>query len=112
MEALQHSCSGDDIHFLLGMISWRQPMAINSLCAAGFLILVQSTNELFNPGFQLSFVVVAGILLFAIPIRDGLRKKFSPIRSFRFPYGRAPKGGGTPAEKGWRMPFRSRLRHG
>jgi len=64
--------------FLLGMISWRQPMAINSLCAAGFLILVQSTNELFNPGFQLSFVVVAGILLFAIPIRDGLRKKVQP----------------------------------
>lgn len=64
--------------FLLGMISWRQPMAINSLCAAGFLILVQSTNELFNPGFQLSFVVVAAILLFAIPIRDGLRKKVQP----------------------------------
>ena len=64
--------------FLLGMISWRQPMAINSLCAAGFLILVQSTNELFNPGFQLSFVVVAGILLFATPIRDRLRKKVQP----------------------------------
>ena len=64
--------------FLLGMISWRQPMAINSLCAAGFLILVQSTNELFNPGFQLSFVVVAGILLFSIPIRNGLRKKVQP----------------------------------
>jgi ComEC/Rec2-related protein len=64
--------------FLVGMISWRQPMAINSLCAAGFLILVQSTNELFNPGFQLSFVVVAGILLFATPIRDRLRKKIQP----------------------------------
>ena len=64
--------------FLLGMISWRQPMAINSLCAAGFLILVQSTHELFNPGFQLSFVVVAGILLFALPIRDCLRKKVQP----------------------------------
>ena len=64
--------------FLVGMISWRQPMAINSLCAAGFLILVQSTNELFNPGFQLSFVVVAGILLFATPIRDRLRKKVQP----------------------------------
>ena len=64
--------------FLVGMISWRQPMAINSLCAAGFLILVQSTNELFNPGFQLSFVVVAGILLFATPIRDRLRKQVQP----------------------------------
>ena len=40
---------------LLGLIANRQPLLFNNLCAAGFLILLADTNELFNPGFQLSF---------------------------------------------------------
>lgn len=63
---------------LVGMISSRHPMPINSLCAAGFLILAESTNELFNPGFQLSFVVVAAILLFANPLRESMRRYLQP----------------------------------
>ena len=39
---------------LLGLIANRQPLLFNNLCAAGFLILLADTNELFNPGFQLS----------------------------------------------------------
>jgi ComEC/Rec2-related protein len=64
--------------FLAGMMSWRHPIAINSLCAAGFLILAQSTNEIFNSGFQLSFVVVGAILLISSPLRDWLRKFVQP----------------------------------
>lgn len=64
--------------FLAGMMTWRHPIAINSLCAAGFLILAQSTNEIFNPGFQLSFVVVGAILLISGPLRDWLRKFVQP----------------------------------
>jgi len=64
--------------FLIGMISSRQPMPVNSLCAAGFVILAQSTNELFNPGFQLSFTVVAAILLVAGPIQNWLRSRLQP----------------------------------
>ena len=64
--------------FLMGMISSRHPMPINSLCAAGFLILAESTNELFNPGFQLSFVVVAAILLFANSLRERMRSYLQP----------------------------------
>jgi len=51
-----------------GLIFHRQPLALNSLCAAGLIILGVNTNELFNPGFQLSFVVVAAILLIALPL--------------------------------------------
>ena len=64
--------------FLAGMMTWRHPIAINSLCAAGFLILAQSTNEIFNPGFQLSFVVVGAILLISGPLRDWLRQFVQP----------------------------------
>ncbi|MEI8311990.1 MAG: ComEC/Rec2 family competence protein, partial [Verrucomicrobiota bacterium] len=34
--------------FLIGMTSSRQPVPINSLCAAAFLILVQWTSEVYN----------------------------------------------------------------
>ncbi len=64
--------------FLLGMISSRQPVPLNSLCAAAFLILAQSTNELFNPGFQLSVTVVAAILVFSAPIQKRLRAGLLP----------------------------------
>ena len=63
---------------LLGMVSWRQPVALNSLCAAGLFVLAQSTAELFNPGFQLSFSVVAAILLLAPPLQDWIRKALEP----------------------------------
>jgi len=64
--------------FLIGLTSSRQPMAFNSLCAAGFFILVQWTTELFNPGFQLSFLVVAAILFLAGPLHDLLRRHLHP----------------------------------
>jgi len=64
--------------FLIGMASGRQSIALNSLCAAAFVILLQSTNELFNPGFQLSFTVVAAILLVAGPLQERIRMCLEP----------------------------------
>lgn len=64
--------------FLIGMASWRQPVALNSLCAAAFVILAQSTNEFFNPGFQLSFTVVAAILVVAGPLQERIRNGLEP----------------------------------
>jgi ComEC/Rec2-related protein len=64
--------------FLIGMVSSRQPIPINSLCAAGFVILAQATNELFSPGFQLSFAVVAAILLVAQPLQARIRRGLDP----------------------------------
>jgi ComEC/Rec2-related protein len=61
---------------LLGMMTNRRPVLINNLCAAGFLILLVDTNELFNPGFQLSFCVVAAIMLFAGPLTSLLAAPF------------------------------------
>ncbi len=64
--------------FLIGMASGRQSIPLNSLCAAAFVILLQSTNELFNPGFQLSFTVVTAILLVARPLQDRVRRRLEP----------------------------------
>ena len=64
--------------FLAGMISSRKPVALNSLCAAGTAILILSTNELFNPGFQFSFTVVLAIILVAGPLQSVLRGRMEP----------------------------------
>ncbi|MEI8293328.1 MAG: ComEC/Rec2 family competence protein [bacterium] len=64
--------------FLIGMVAGRQPIPLNSLCAAAFVILAESTNELFNPGFQLSFTVVAAILLVAGPLQERIRSFLEP----------------------------------
>lgn len=61
---------------LLGLISDRRPVLLNNLLAAAFLILLGDTNQLFNPGFQLSFCVVTAIFLFEPPIRARWEKPF------------------------------------
>jgi competence protein ComEC len=61
-----------------GLMANRRPVLFNSLCAAGFLILLVDGNQLFNPGFQLSFCVVAAIMLFAGPLGSALAAPFRP----------------------------------
>ena len=54
---------------LLGGIFFdRKVLALNSLAAAAFLILLFDSNQLFTSGFQLSFAVVGTIVLVADPI--------------------------------------------
>jgi competence protein ComEC len=63
---------------LLGLMTNRRPVLINNLFAAAFLILLVDTNQLFNPGFQLSFCVVAAIMLLAAPLSSMLAAPFRP----------------------------------
>jgi competence protein ComEC len=49
---------------------------INSLCAAALIILVWQPEQLFQAGFQLSFLVVACIALAVPPVNDWLGRKF------------------------------------
>jgi ComEC/Rec2-related protein len=54
---------------LLGGIFFdRKVLALNSLAAAAFLILLFDSNQLFTSGFQLSFAVVGAIILLADPM--------------------------------------------
>lgn len=63
---------------LIGLMSRRRPVLLNNLCAAAFLILLADTNQLFNAGFQLSFTVVASILVLAKPVNAALERPFLP----------------------------------
>jgi ComEC/Rec2-related protein len=57
--------------------SVERPVAtLNSLCGSGVLILIHDTQQLFQIGFQLSFVAVATILMSARPFADLLYRPF------------------------------------
>jgi ComEC/Rec2-related protein len=56
----------------------RAPSTGNSLAAAALLILGFDTNQLFQPGFQLSFLVVGTLLLLTPPIDRSLVRAFCP----------------------------------
>lgn len=49
---------------MVGEMMDRPTVPLNSLCAAALIILAVNPSDLFAVGFQLSFVAVAGILMF------------------------------------------------
>src|SRR5438876_2004470 len=64
---------------LLGGIFFdRKGLALNSLAAAAFLILLFDSNQLFTSGFQLSFAVVGTIVLLADPMFVRFERAFAP----------------------------------
>jgi competence protein ComEC len=64
---------------LLGGIFFdRKVLALNSLAAAAFLILLFDSNQLFTSGFQLSFAVVGAIVLLADPTSVRLARVVAP----------------------------------
>lgn len=64
--------------FLWGFVILRPPRLLNSLSAAALLVLTFNTQQLFMPGFQLSFTVLAFIALLAGPIQKPLNRWVSP----------------------------------
>src|SRR5438046_648580 len=64
---------------LLGGIFFdRKVLALNSLAAAAFLILLFDSNQFFTSGFQLSFAVVGTIVLLADPMFVRFERAFAP----------------------------------
>ncbi len=62
-----------------GGVFFLRPIDVtNSLALAAWLILIVSPAQLFEPGFQLSFAAVIGILAFFQPIRRGLLRLLLP----------------------------------
>lgn len=54
--------------FLTAHILQRHHSPFNSLCLAAIILLIITPESLYNIGFQLSFIAVASILLFAEPL--------------------------------------------
>jgi ComEC/Rec2-related protein len=63
--------------FMAVGISLERPVAtVNSLCGSGLLILMHDTQELFQTGFQLSFVAVFAIMTTVTPFGHLLYRPF------------------------------------
>jgi len=69
--------------FTAGYLMRRDNDVLNSLSLAAFLILLYNPRELFNPGFQLSFVSVASIILLTPRIEKALGLNASKDGRFR-----------------------------
>ncbi|MCY2927315.1 MAG: ComEC/Rec2 family competence protein [Planctomycetota bacterium] len=57
---------------LLGVILRRRHNGLNALAASGVILLAMDPMQLFDVGFQLSFAMVAGLILLARPIRQAI----------------------------------------
>lgn len=60
---------------LLGLLAWaidRDPLALNTVAASALLILLLSPMQLFLPGFQLSYIVVLGLVFWTQPLHNKL----------------------------------------
>jgi ComEC/Rec2-related protein len=61
-----------------GLLLDRPPTPLNSIGAAGLVILLGDSSQLFNSGFQLSFGAVTAIILLAHPLRSRITARFEP----------------------------------
>lgn len=61
---------------LLGWMWKRPPESLNSIGAAALLLLSWDPLQVFQPGFQLSFVIVSSIVVFCRPLIDWGRAWF------------------------------------
>jgi competence protein ComEC len=59
---------------LVGQLLYRTALGANTLAAAALVLLAWQPRDLFNPGFQLSFLTVAAIVLLAAPVYEHLRQ--------------------------------------
>ena len=60
----------------LGWMWRRPPESLNSIGAAALLLLFWYPLQVFQPGFQLSFVIVSAIVIFCRPLIDWSRARF------------------------------------
>jgi competence protein ComEC len=58
---------------LIGPMLFRRAASLNTVAIAAFLMIVLSPAVVYDPGFQLSFIAVAGIVTLAVPIAEKLR---------------------------------------
>lgn len=77
----------------------RPPQPLNTVCAAAFLILLWEPRQLFQAGFQLSFAVVLGLVLWTEPLTRRLAS-WSRTDSLALPPARG-LALGTSSVRGW-----------
>ncbi|MFY9573566.1 MAG: ComEC/Rec2 family competence protein, partial [Blastocatellia bacterium] len=58
---------------LIGPLIFRRAVSINTVAASAFVMLALKPALVADPGFQLSFIAVAGIVALALPLAEKLR---------------------------------------
>jgi competence protein ComEC len=71
---------------LFSYVIYRQGSLLNSLGVCALILLVWRPSDLFNPSFQLTFISVAAIVIFAYPLLEKLQKIGSWLPSFHTPF--------------------------
>ena len=69
---------------IIAFMTNRSTNLFNSLALASIIILVLNPQEIFNPGFQLSFSAVLGIALFYSPIEKMIRRIELKSKAIRY----------------------------
>lgn len=64
--------------FWFSAVAWRRPDGLSALALAAVLMLIWSPLELMEPGFVLSFTVVAGLLVVTPPVLRVFRAWVAP----------------------------------
>lgn len=72
---------------LLGELIFRTPPSANTLAAAALILLAWQPRDLFNPGFQLSFLTVLIVVTVVVPLLERLRQlgEWQPSASTPYP---------------------------
>jgi len=65
----------------LGQVQNRASNSLNYLLASAFILLCFNANYLFEPGFQLSYAAVLGILFYFKPIHEKLSSRWKLLNS-------------------------------
>ncbi|WOO43213.1 ComEC/Rec2 family competence protein [Rubellicoccus peritrichatus] len=72
--------------FLMAVFFWsavafvRKPSSLSALLASAVLVLIWNPQEILRPGFQLSYAVVGGILLYGVPLANWSSERFRAYR--------------------------------
>ncbi|HEX5690217.1 MAG TPA: ComEC/Rec2 family competence protein, partial [Roseiflexaceae bacterium] len=72
---------------LLGQLLYRQALGANTLAASALVLLAWQPRDLFNPGFQLSFLTVLVIVALVAPLYERLQRvgAWEPTASTPYP---------------------------
>ena len=65
------------LFFWLASALLRRPAPLSALLASAVVVLLIDPTEILSPGFQLSYAVVAGILVYGLPLNQQLQQSTS-----------------------------------
>jgi len=71
--------------FWSALLFMRRPAPLSAWAASALVALLIHPEQLWNPGFQLSYAVVAMILLYGLPLADFMSRQFIPFREIPQP---------------------------